>query len=397
MPYADFRVNVYEHADNQKTITLNSKRYFYAPVALLDPQSASCVFNDVTKQNEMRFRVDMWNDKIQNQVVEYLKDFIGQQVDATQVQVVPLEKVALTSTRTSAIYTLTTDWLPYRKSIWFNLPCLFRKDCNQLAVDMRTNPLLFDHLKLLYSPDSPTSQAFGNSRFHPMHLVRDSAPTADDWTQLVARNSDTSRQLNEMKVTIEALRKTLNESKSTRHETRSRELPVALVDVETPRHSSESFGRPTEAKSTVQELKDQLADISHRLEVAKENMTKELNENKIAIKTLKKELAEITRRSADHSRQFTDMKAELLKELKGVPTTTFNPTTAEIPQFYFDCRGRSDGNYANPASKCSISFYTCAHEKAVTLNCPKGTVYHPERYQCDWISNVDGCHRLASP
>lgn len=57
MPYADFRVNVYEHADNQKTITQNSKRYFYAPVALLDPQSASCVFNDVTKQNEMRFRV----------------------------------------------------------------------------------------------------------------------------------------------------------------------------------------------------------------------------------------------------------------------------------------------------------------------------------------------------
>lgn len=36
-------------------------------------------------------------------------------------------------------------------------------------------------------------------------------------------------------------------------------LTVALVDVETPRHSSESFGRPTEAKSTVQELKDQLA------------------------------------------------------------------------------------------------------------------------------------------
>lgn len=41
-------------------------------------------------------------------------------------------------------------------------------------------------------------------------------------------------------------------------------LTVALVDVETPRHSSESFGRLTEAKSTVQELKNQLAgNISH--------------------------------------------------------------------------------------------------------------------------------------
>ncbi|XP_057376830.1 uncharacterized protein LOC130698054 [Daphnia carinata] len=390
VPYANFRVDVYEHVDNQTTTTQSSKKYFYAPIALLDHQSASCVYNKDTQQNEMRFRVDMWNDKIEHQVIEYLTNFMGQQVNATQVQVVPLENVALTTNGTSTICKLRNDWVPYRKSMWFNLSCLLQKTCNQLATEMRTNPSLFEHLKLLYSPGSTASQTFANTQYHDIHLVRDSAPTADDWAQLVANHNDTSKQLNEMKVMMGALGKTLNESKSIREEVRK--LP------EIARRSSETMGRLTDTNITVQVLKNQLADITQQLDVTKQNFTEELNENKIAIESLKKELVEINRRSEDNSMQLRNVKAEWLKEAKewwaGLQTTTSRPTTSPTPQF--DCTGKTNGTYANPASKCSSIFYTCSNGKAATSNCPPGTVYHPKKKECLWITNVEGCPKPAS-
>jgi hypothetical protein len=160
MPYGSFRVNIYEHANNHKTTTPATRyKYFYAPIALLD-QSAVTSFNNVTKQNEVRFRIEMWNDKVESQVVNYLTEFVGQQIQSNQVQVIPLEKVVLSSTKPSSVFSLTSDWLPYQlhKSLQFTLSCLTQKDCDQLAADMRINPQQFDHFKLLFSLTSQTSQ-----------------------------------------------------------------------------------------------------------------------------------------------------------------------------------------------------------------------------------------------
>nr|CAH0111139.1 unnamed protein product [Daphnia galeata] len=161
MPYGSFRVNIYEHANNHKTTTQPTRfKYFYAPIALLDHKSAVTSFNNVTKQNEVRFRIEMWNDKVESQVVNYLTEFVGQQIQSNQVQVIPLEKVVLSSTKPSSVFSLTSDWLPYQlhKSLQFTLSCLAQKDCDQLAADMRINPQQFDHFKLLFSLTSQTSQ-----------------------------------------------------------------------------------------------------------------------------------------------------------------------------------------------------------------------------------------------
>jgi hypothetical protein len=73
MAYGNFRVDIYDHANNHKSTTAPSNyKYFYAPIALLDHQGATSSFNNVTKKAEMRFRIEMWNDKVQNQVVNYL-------------------------------------------------------------------------------------------------------------------------------------------------------------------------------------------------------------------------------------------------------------------------------------------------------------------------------------
>jgi hypothetical protein len=161
MPYGSFRVNIYEHANNHKTTTPPTRyKYFYAPIALLDHKSAVTSFNNVTKQNEVRFRIEMWNDKVESQVVKYLTEFVGQQIQSNQVQVIPLEKVVLSSTKPSSVFSLTSDWLPYQlhKSLQFTLSCLTQKDCDQLTADMRINPQQFDHFKLLFSLTSQTSQ-----------------------------------------------------------------------------------------------------------------------------------------------------------------------------------------------------------------------------------------------
>ncbi len=114
----------------------------------------------MTKRSEMRFRVEMWNDKVQNEVVKHLNEIVDNEIKSNQVRVIPLEKVILTSNVPTADYSLSSDWTNYDKSkiLRLSLTCFDRKVCGQLANEMRSNPKQFDHLKLLYSLSSQTSQ-----------------------------------------------------------------------------------------------------------------------------------------------------------------------------------------------------------------------------------------------
>lgn len=204
VPYGNFRLDIYEQVDNNKLKT-DDKCYFYSPIAQLDGKSATTSFNEATNQNEMRFRIEMWNDKVQSRVVQYLAEFFRRQVAANRVRVVPFEKVALASTTVQTLYKLSTDWLPFQQSMWFSMSCLMLKDCHQLANDMRTHPDQFDNLKLVYSPSSQTSQTFGTAPLHDIHFVQDSAPTADDWIELTATNSDLRKELNGKRKSLSAV------------------------------------------------------------------------------------------------------------------------------------------------------------------------------------------------
>ena len=161
MEYGNFRIEIYEHSNNHKTATTASqKKYFYSPLALLDHKNAESSYNNVTKRSEMRFRVEMWSDKVQNEVVKHLKIIVGQEIKSNQVAIIPLEKVILTSNIPTEDYSLSPVWTNYDKSkiLPLSLTCFDRKVCGQLANEMRSNPKQFDHFKLLYSLSSQTSQ-----------------------------------------------------------------------------------------------------------------------------------------------------------------------------------------------------------------------------------------------
>jgi hypothetical protein len=161
MKYGNFLVEIYEHANNHKeTTTASQKKYFYSPIALLDHKSAVSSYNNITKQPEMRFSIEMWNDKVQNEVVKHLNKSIGQEIQSDKVRVIPLERVILASKRATVDYSLDPEWTNYDKSktLRLSLSCFEQKICDELASQMRSNPEQFDHFKLLYSLSSQTSQ-----------------------------------------------------------------------------------------------------------------------------------------------------------------------------------------------------------------------------------------------
>jgi hypothetical protein len=108
----------------------------------------------------MRFRIEMWNDKVQNEVVKHLNKSIGHEIKSNKVRIIPLEKVILASKRPTMDYSLSPEWTNYDKSkiLWLSLSCNDQKICDELANEMRSVPKHLDHFKLLYSLSSQLSQ-----------------------------------------------------------------------------------------------------------------------------------------------------------------------------------------------------------------------------------------------
>ncbi|XP_046637883.1 uncharacterized protein LOC124316156 isoform X2 [Daphnia pulicaria] len=160
MKYGNFLIDIYEHVDNNQKSSDSQKKYFYSPIALLDHSSAVSIYNRFTKQPEMSFRIKMWNDKVENEVVKHLNEIFGHEIKSNQVRVLPLEKVFLTSEISTEDYFLSPVWKNYDKgkTIWFSLSCYDQKICDELANEMRSNPKHLNNFKLLYSLSSQTSQ-----------------------------------------------------------------------------------------------------------------------------------------------------------------------------------------------------------------------------------------------
>ena len=160
--YANFLIEIYEHTDNNKaTTTMSQKKYFYSSLAILDHKSAVSSYNRFTKQPEMRFRIEMWNDKVQNEVVKHLKKIVGQEIQSDNVKIFPMKKIILTSNVPTEEYSISPVWANFdskSKSIWFSLSCYDPKVCDELADEMRSAPKHLDHFKLLFRLSSQTSQ-----------------------------------------------------------------------------------------------------------------------------------------------------------------------------------------------------------------------------------------------
>jgi hypothetical protein len=160
LKYGNFHIEIYEHINNHKTTTTSEKKYFYSPIALLDHKNAFSRFNKVTKKQEMRFSIEMWNDQVENEVVQHLKQIVGSEIQPYKVRVFPLENVILISNTPTEGYSLSPVWTHYDKSkkLRLSLSCDDKKICDELENEMQSDPEQFAHLKLLYSFSSQTSQ-----------------------------------------------------------------------------------------------------------------------------------------------------------------------------------------------------------------------------------------------
>ncbi len=125
------------------------------------PERYISSFNNVTRQPEVRFRIEMWNDAVEREVTKYTSGLVGHSVKSEQIRVLPLEKVLLSSQSPSPTYYQTSKvWSEYQRHryLWFSLTCSQLIECDDLAAQMRSNPEQFGHLKLLFSLSSQTSE-----------------------------------------------------------------------------------------------------------------------------------------------------------------------------------------------------------------------------------------------
>lgn len=72
MPYNSYRINIYEHSNNNMPGFHGPKRYYYAPIVLLDHSSAYSYYNNVTNEPELLFQVEMWNEDVEEKIVKYI-------------------------------------------------------------------------------------------------------------------------------------------------------------------------------------------------------------------------------------------------------------------------------------------------------------------------------------
>ena len=175
MQYGNMLLKIYEQAGNQRNAAetgsskilkrISHSKYYYAPITLLDYTSARSLFNNVTNQAEMKFRVEMWNDDVKSKVVDWIIENYDKDVNKNFVQVIPFEKMVLATTSHSfqQRYTLPKVWKNYQSEqvVWFKLICFDKTECDHLANEMRQgaqSASQFSDFQILFSLTKQSSQ-----------------------------------------------------------------------------------------------------------------------------------------------------------------------------------------------------------------------------------------------
>ncbi len=114
MPYDNYRIGIYGHSNN----ALNSKdekQFFYFPSSQLLHKSAKAEkFNNVTKQHELVFSIQMWNEELEDQVRKHTEKIVKHPVDQEKINVLQIEKVKLSNSgQKSNSYRLKSEWKEY--------------------------------------------------------------------------------------------------------------------------------------------------------------------------------------------------------------------------------------------------------------------------------------------
>jgi hypothetical protein len=137
---------------DSQTTSNNKKIYFYSPIALLNQLSG--ISGNQKDQGSLSISFSIWSKVINNKVAQHLTQVLNQQIEHSQVQVFPFDSVRLTSTVQSADFSLTNEWLTYKKqpTVRFSVTCPTQDDCARMKNQMHINPKQFEHLRLEFSP-----------------------------------------------------------------------------------------------------------------------------------------------------------------------------------------------------------------------------------------------------
>ena len=141
MRYRNFRIKIF------KQPTTTPVKFFYEPILLIDPQKIQSQVNSVTSQAYVRFLVQMWDEQVEGQVLNLLKQLPDSgDVQDHCVQAMPFEKVRLVFREDnipSTAYRLPEQsrfcaQLP--QSLQFHLLCDTKEAADSLVESFRTDP-----------------------------------------------------------------------------------------------------------------------------------------------------------------------------------------------------------------------------------------------------------------
>ena len=140
MRYKNFRVKISKQLGTPC-------RYYYEPVVLLNPQKIQSQINKANGQAYVRFPIQMWDEQIEEQVINWLKRLPGSQdVEDFSIQMMPYDEVRLVTRRddsTSIGYHLPKYPTPYQhldQSLQFHLLCDSKEAADILAESFKSDP-----------------------------------------------------------------------------------------------------------------------------------------------------------------------------------------------------------------------------------------------------------------
>ena len=74
----------------------------------------------IGRDGKMTSHWEMWNDKVQNEVVKHLNEIVGHEIKSNQIRVIPMKKVILISNVPTAEYSISSPWTNNEKRIHHN-------------------------------------------------------------------------------------------------------------------------------------------------------------------------------------------------------------------------------------------------------------------------------------
>jgi hypothetical protein len=150
MQYGSVNVSIYD----SQTTSGHKKIYFFSPIALLSHLNVVSIHDPTATQGILSVSFSIWNQDVRKKVAEHLKQFLSQEIELSQVQVLPFNSARLTSKVQSADFSLNNEWVlnDNKPSLRFTLICPTREHCERVKTEMRTNPKQFEHLQLDFKP-----------------------------------------------------------------------------------------------------------------------------------------------------------------------------------------------------------------------------------------------------